>query len=562
MDEANPTDIMDSPLSCASSKWKSSYDSKRRYQSSWALRFNWIARAEDGSEHAYCRVCHKTLFPKLSVLQTHDRGNEHLRRYNASALASTSSSPESGATWTQDQRTSLSQQVPLGPSPMEGLGLEGGTQVEGHMVEGGVKVQIEDASGMIIHTDTIMMMPSDLSQDSEGENGEVFPAPLSALGSQNVIQTAQRVQQSDSGNDSSNQVFKKLGIDANMKRELLNSEPDSKVLLEDLAQRVSVDTLVEAVGPVLFEQLGLWALMVKKAQWDEESANVMEAVIRETENIVTELKLLLENCFDHQEEVHYGRGERVKRKNENGVTISEHLAHAMDLESGNWRQKCLEDIKYKPGWSQGVLLNITKSKDDIVPLPPTEKPMTTLKNALNAGEEVGLDDEDPEFKVSKPVNARKKRRMSCGKCGKMYRFKESLRKHEESCAALLRYRKRGIKFYCMYDDCPVPTQAFLTKEDLVVHFDQEHFEEKDRTIGCSYEGCPLKFATISLMNSHVRKSHEKRCECPFCPKKFWLERARDLHVKKIHERPRTQEDVDKDPLGKSKFKHINLANKC
>ncbi|TRY69158.1 hypothetical protein TCAL_10229 [Tigriopus californicus] len=502
-----PSDSTLPPTSttASTSKWKASYDSKRRYQSSWALRFKWIARAEGHSEHAYCLVCHKTLFPKLSVLQTHDRGNEHIRRYNASTLVSQPSqgawpdpSPPQAEQTDQDQ---AEEDGAVTPSLAE-------TPLEPNLVEGGVKVQIEDASGMIIHTDTIMMLPPEFDGGTVAE-GESFPVPLAALGSQNVIQIADRPKNVEKSDDSM-KVFRKLGIDPAMKRELLSSETDTKVMLHDLAQSVSVETLLEAVGPVIFEQVGLWDLMMQKAKLDHESANAMEAVIQETEQILAELKLLLENCFEFQEEVQYGRGERVKRKTKNGVTVPQTLATAMDLAAGNWRQKYIEDIKNWTGPSRGILLNISQVKDE-APVAPAEKPPVPPVDAMIADK--GADDLDPEFKVTKPENTRKKRRMSCGKCGKMYRFKESLRKHEESCAALLRYKKRGIKFFCMYKDCSIPTQAFVTKEDLVVHFDQEHFEDKDRTIGCSYEGCPQKFATISLMNGHVRKCHQKRSQC-------------------------------------------------
>lgn len=59
------------------------YNAKRRYQPSWEEHFPWVCRAKPGAEYAFCKVCKKTLLPKISVLHSHDKGVKHLKRYNA-----------------------------------------------------------------------------------------------------------------------------------------------------------------------------------------------------------------------------------------------------------------------------------------------------------------------------------------------------------------------------------------------------------------------------------------------------------------------------------------------
>jgi len=50
----------------ASTKWKSSYDEGQKYNSNWEKTFLWLKKASDGSEDAYCKLCHTTIITRYS----------------------------------------------------------------------------------------------------------------------------------------------------------------------------------------------------------------------------------------------------------------------------------------------------------------------------------------------------------------------------------------------------------------------------------------------------------------------------------------------------------------
>ena len=64
---------------------------------------------------------------------------------------------------------------------------------------------------------------------------------------------------------------------------------------------MEIGTVVDVLGPMLFNRFSVWDLMLKKARLTY-NVHAMDAVVRDTESILLELKLLLENCFDHLEE--------------------------------------------------------------------------------------------------------------------------------------------------------------------------------------------------------------------------------------------------------------------
>ncbi|KAK8388376.1 hypothetical protein O3P69_020400 [Scylla paramamosain] len=51
------------------SKWKGSYESGRTYHAEWEKEFPWVTKAKDGTQQAYCKLCHKvTEFERLNAL--------------------------------------------------------------------------------------------------------------------------------------------------------------------------------------------------------------------------------------------------------------------------------------------------------------------------------------------------------------------------------------------------------------------------------------------------------------------------------------------------------------
>ena len=72
------------------SKWKGSYESGRTYHVEWEKEFPWVSKARDGTQQAYCKLCHKGLQPRKGTLKNHAESKEHAQR--ASSLSSSSTS--------------------------------------------------------------------------------------------------------------------------------------------------------------------------------------------------------------------------------------------------------------------------------------------------------------------------------------------------------------------------------------------------------------------------------------------------------------------------------------
>jgi hypothetical protein len=63
-----------------SNKWKASYDSNCKYCSKWEETFVWVRKAADGSEAAYCKLCHCNILPRISNLSNHEKSEKHKQR--------------------------------------------------------------------------------------------------------------------------------------------------------------------------------------------------------------------------------------------------------------------------------------------------------------------------------------------------------------------------------------------------------------------------------------------------------------------------------------------------
>lgn len=61
-------------------KWKSSYDSQRKYKCEWERTYLWVKEAPDGKGDAYCKLCLCNLNPRISVLQKHEQTEKHKKR--------------------------------------------------------------------------------------------------------------------------------------------------------------------------------------------------------------------------------------------------------------------------------------------------------------------------------------------------------------------------------------------------------------------------------------------------------------------------------------------------
>lgn len=65
------------------SKWKGSYDSGRTYHTEWQNEYPWVIRAKDGTQHAFCKICAKTLQPRKATLKAHSDSKDHKKRISA-----------------------------------------------------------------------------------------------------------------------------------------------------------------------------------------------------------------------------------------------------------------------------------------------------------------------------------------------------------------------------------------------------------------------------------------------------------------------------------------------
>ena len=69
------------------SKWKGSYDSGSLYHTDWqkegGLQEEWVTRANDGSQQAFCKVCGKNLQPRKATLKAHEDSRDHQQRISA-----------------------------------------------------------------------------------------------------------------------------------------------------------------------------------------------------------------------------------------------------------------------------------------------------------------------------------------------------------------------------------------------------------------------------------------------------------------------------------------------
>ena len=62
-------------------KWKSHYDTARKFRPEWQTKYPWLQKVTDGSEDAYSgSLCRTNLVPKLSNLNHHEESVKHKRQ--------------------------------------------------------------------------------------------------------------------------------------------------------------------------------------------------------------------------------------------------------------------------------------------------------------------------------------------------------------------------------------------------------------------------------------------------------------------------------------------------
>lgn len=63
-------------------RWKSFYDSSRKFKTEWQKKYPWIQKATDGSDDAYCSICRANITPKLSNIGKHEQSAKHNKNAN------------------------------------------------------------------------------------------------------------------------------------------------------------------------------------------------------------------------------------------------------------------------------------------------------------------------------------------------------------------------------------------------------------------------------------------------------------------------------------------------
>ena len=69
--------------SAMASKWKATYDGGRKYNKTWESKYSWLLKASDGSENAFCKLCHAVMKPKQSNLTKHENTAKHIQQIKA-----------------------------------------------------------------------------------------------------------------------------------------------------------------------------------------------------------------------------------------------------------------------------------------------------------------------------------------------------------------------------------------------------------------------------------------------------------------------------------------------
>ena len=61
-------------------KWKSHYDSARKFKAEWQKKYPWVEKAKDGSDDAHCSLCRQNITPRLSNVDKHEQTVKHKRQ--------------------------------------------------------------------------------------------------------------------------------------------------------------------------------------------------------------------------------------------------------------------------------------------------------------------------------------------------------------------------------------------------------------------------------------------------------------------------------------------------
>jgi len=59
---------------------KTSYEATRKYRKEWEATYPWVKKSSDGTESAFCKLCHVTLKAHKGNLDQHQKSSSHVSR--------------------------------------------------------------------------------------------------------------------------------------------------------------------------------------------------------------------------------------------------------------------------------------------------------------------------------------------------------------------------------------------------------------------------------------------------------------------------------------------------
>ncbi len=185
-----------------------------------------------------------------------------------------------------------------------------------------------------------------------------------------------------------------------------------------------------------------------------------------------------------------------------------------------------EDPDYKPMKRQRKI-KMDPDSEYSRPLAPTGKRRGRPPKSGGAGT-------SNTFKSVRGGRIKKEGQFECGKCGRKYISATSLYSHmEKKCKALKEINSEFAetdegKFLCRFADCVQGDDPFGTKEELDVHWADEHVAEEEKFIPCVL--CERRFATPAAKKNHLKTSHVKPYKCDQCDRSFSVKENLQYHM--------------------------------
>ena len=153
-----------------------------------------------------------------------------------------------------------------------------------------------------------------------------------------------------------------------------------------LIQDFDSATVLQAVGPKLFDHFTIWDLLMAKSNLHLDKG-VLNVVVHDIIVALSELKLFIEQCLDPviQGEV------AIKKRSGESVKFDQMITSALGLNSNLWMKRDVEDIKYPHIMFSPKHLFSDKSKKD------TDFSRERIKKEIDATPEKDQENVDDEF---------------------------------------------------------------------------------------------------------------------------------------------------------------------